>query len=92
MYFLDAYIESGEPVYPEDQLIIAARLLIKPLLEKTYEKKASPVDNEILKLIVSRLFDNPENTSELYNLVIKLHFCLHLSKNVHKLRDTAFNL
>ena len=64
LYFLDAYVGKGEISYPEEQLIIAARLLIKPLLEKTYEEKASPVDDEILKLIVCRLFDNPENMSK----------------------------
>lgn len=67
LYFLDAYIGSGEMSYPEDQLIIAAKLLIKPLLEKTYEKKAPPVDNEIIRLIVSRLLDNPENASEQFS-------------------------
>ena len=79
LYFLDAYVGNTEISYPEEQLIVAARLLIKPLLERTFQKETPPVNDEILQLIVTRLFENPENTSKSISRAL-------LSERLHPLR------
>lgn len=64
LYFLDAYAGKTEISYTEEHLIVIARLLIRPMLEKGHERKALAVDSKILELMITRLFDNPEQTSE----------------------------
>lgn len=64
MYFLDAYSSSDRQRLPEDVLIIAARLLIRPMLAKGFERNASIVDNSILEIMMRRLFDSPEQPSK----------------------------
>ena len=82
LYFLDAYKGEGEISYTEEQLIAAARLLIRPLLEKGYQNKALPVDDGILELMVARLFNSPEQSSE--SRLNRLTYCLLLRVKLMK--------
>lgn len=43
---------------------MAARLLIRPLLQKVDDHKGPPLDTDILELMMSRLFESPDQGSE----------------------------
>lgn len=67
LYFLEAFKGEGSVIYPEPQLIMAAKYLIRPMLEKGYEKNAPAIDDEVLDPLVTCLFDSREQSSALSN-------------------------
>jgi hypothetical protein len=57
-YFIECY---GQRSRPEEQLVQIARLLILPMVNAGFDADEKIVDEEMLALVVSSMFDPPED-------------------------------
>lgn len=63
MHFLDAYAQVETPQYSQQQLVSAAKLIIRPMLERSFDAEEKLLNQEILGSMVKHIFDAPEDIS-----------------------------
>lgn len=61
MHFLDAYANTA--AYPQEQLVVAAKLLIRPMLEKAFDEGEALLDQDILNSMIKHIFDAPDDSA-----------------------------
>lgn len=63
-HFLKAYAEvKAPPHHPQDLLAAAAKQLIRPMLEKSFDRGEALLDPEILDGMVKHIFDAPDEVA-----------------------------
>ena len=56
-----AYADVKAPRYSQDHMVAAAKLLVLPILEASFDRGEDVVDGELLDAMVKHIFDAPDD-------------------------------
>ena len=60
-HFMAAYADVKTPRYSQDHMVAAAKLLVLPILEASFDRGEEVVNGELLDSMVKHIFDAPDD-------------------------------
>ena len=74
-YFIEAFRERKRS---QEQLVCAAKLLIRPMLAASYERGEAVVDKDVLDIMIQHMFEPPEELASMPLAFLSNHINVYL--------------